>query len=44
MRKFWLISRQMCHQQFMPKIAASMILVLRNSHHTGTEIQLVTSF
>ena len=43
-RKFWLISRRMCQQQFMPKIAASMILVLRNSHHTGNEIQLVTSF
>ena len=44
MRKFWLISRRMCQQQFMPKIATSMILVLRNSRHTGNETRLVTSF
>ena len=31
-RKFWLVSHRMCHQQFMPKIAASMILALHNSH------------
>ena len=43
-RKFWLISRRMCHQQSMPKIAASMILVLCNSRHTGNETRLVTSF
>ena len=43
-RKFWFISRRMCHQQFMPKIAASIILVLRNSHHRGNETQLATSF
>ena len=31
-RKFWLVSHRMCHQQFMPKIATSMILALHNSH------------
>ena len=39
-RKFWFISRWMCHQKFMPKIAASMILLLHSSHHTGNETQL----
>ena len=43
-RKFWLVSHRMCHQQFMSKIAASMILTLHNSHHAGNEMQLVTAF
>ena len=35
----------MCQEQFMPKIATSMILVLRNSDcYTGNETRLVTSF
>ena len=36
-RNFWLVSRWMCRQKFMPKIAASTILALRDSHSARRE-------
>ena len=37
-RKFWLVSRRMCHQQFTPNIAVSMLLKLHNSRSVRWEL------
>ena len=40
-RKFWLVSRRMCHQQFTPNIAVSMLLKLHDSHSVRWELHSV---
>ena len=37
-RKFWLVSRRMCHQQFTPNIAVSMLLKLHDSRSVRWEL------
>ena len=41
MRKFWLASHRMCHQQFMPNIAVSMLLELHDSRSVQRQSHIV---